>query len=96
MTRGGEPTETADLFIVSSLRPGCRLPGVAPLGISVPMMSGVERDRVLHLYDDGVDAFAAAAGDLSADDWDRVACGEWTATHLARHVLAVAGGTTTG
>jgi uncharacterized protein (TIGR03083 family) len=55
------------------------------------MMSGVERDRVLHLYDDGVDAFAAAAGDLSADDWERVACGEWTATDLVRHVLAVAG-----
>jgi len=45
---------------------------------------------VLRLYDEGVDAFVAAAGALGPGDWSRVACGDWTASDLARHVLAVA------
>jgi len=54
-------------------------------------MPGVPRDSVLRLYDEGVHDFAAAADGLSAEGWDQLACGEWTATDLARHVLAVAG-----
>ncbi len=54
-------------------------------------MPGVPRDTVLNLYDEGVDAFAALARTLGPDAWGRVACGEWTAQELARHVLAVAG-----
>ncbi len=53
-------------------------------------MPGVPRDTVLRLYDEGVDAFAAAAGALGPGGWGRAACGEWTASDLARHVLAVA------
>jgi uncharacterized protein (TIGR03083 family) len=53
-------------------------------------MPGVSRATVLRLYDEGVDAFAAAAGALGPDDWDRPACGAWAASDLARHVLAVA------
>ena len=44
---------------------------------------------MLRLYDEGVDAFAAAAGALGPGGWSRVACGDWTASDLARHVLAV-------
>jgi Mycothiol maleylpyruvate isomerase N-terminal domain len=51
----------------------------------------VPRDNVLHLYDEGVSAFEAAAAGLPPDGWDLTACGEWTAAELARHVLAAAG-----
>ena len=44
---------------------------------------------MLRLYDEGVDAFVAAAGALGPGGWSRVACGDWTASDLARHVLAV-------
>jgi hypothetical protein len=54
-------------------------------------MSGVPREEVLRLYDEGVDAVATLAGALTADGWERRACGEWTATQLTRHVAAVAG-----
>ena len=54
-------------------------------------MPRVPRDSVLHLYDEGVRAFEAAAAGLPPDGWDLTACGEWTAAELARHVLAVAG-----
>lgn len=53
-------------------------------------MSRVPLDTVLRLYDEGVDAIAAAAGAHSPNDWDRSVCGTWTATELSRHVLAVA------
>lgn len=46
---------------------------------------------MLRLYDEGVDAFARLAGALSGEDWDRAACGEWSAAVLTRHVAAVAG-----
>jgi uncharacterized protein (TIGR03083 family) len=58
--------------------------------ISVRAVPGVSPATVLRLYDEGVDAFAAAAGALGPGDWDRPACGSWTASDLARHVLAVA------
>jgi hypothetical protein len=51
----------------------------------------VPRDSVLHLYDEGVRAFEAAADGLSPDGWARTACGSWTAVELARHALAVVG-----
>jgi hypothetical protein len=54
-------------------------------------MLGVPRDRVLRLYDEGVDAFAGCTKGLDSDGWARAACGEWTAADLARHALAVAG-----
>ena len=55
-------------------------------------MPEVDRHDVLRLYDEGVDRFAALAGRLQPpDDWERPACGSWTAAELARHVLAVAG-----
>ena len=43
------------------------------------------------MFDEGVAAFVAEAGRLDADGWSRPACGEWTATELARHVLSVIG-----
>lgn len=46
---------------------------------------------MLRLYEEGVDAFSRLAGVLSGEDWDRTACGEWSATMLTRHVAAVAG-----
>ena len=54
-------------------------------------MTRIPREIVLSLYDEGVDAFAATAEGLTEAEWDGVACGEWTAVELARHVLAVAG-----
>ena len=53
-------------------------------------MPGVPPATVLRLYDEGVDALAAAAGALGTGGWGRPACGEWAASDLARHVLAVA------
>jgi uncharacterized protein (TIGR03083 family) len=54
-------------------------------------VSDVPKDEVLRLYDEGVDAFARLAGELSEEGWQRRACGEWSAAVLARHVAAVAG-----
>ena len=48
-------------------------------------------DEVLRLYDEGVDGFAGFAGGMTDDDWDRRACGEWSAVAVARHVASVAG-----
>jgi uncharacterized protein (TIGR03083 family) len=53
--------------------------------------SRVPADEVLAMFDEGVAAFVAEAGRLDADGWSRPACGEWTATELARHVLTVIG-----
>jgi len=53
-------------------------------------MPGVPPTTVLRLYDEGVDAFVAAAGALGPDEWHHPACGAWAASDLARHVLAVA------
>jgi hypothetical protein len=54
-------------------------------------VSEVPQDEVLRLYDEGVDAFARLAGELTGEDWDRAACGEWSAEGVTRHVAAVAG-----
>lgn len=54
-------------------------------------MSGVSRDQVLCLYDEGVDAFAWLGAALTEQGWERPACGRWSAAELTRHVAAVAG-----
>lgn len=46
---------------------------------------------MLLLYDEGVDAFARLAGELTGEEWARAACGEWSALVLTRHLAAVAG-----
>ena len=46
---------------------------------------------MLSLYDDGLTGFVAACDGLAPAEWEAVACGEWTVTDVARHVLAVAG-----
>ena len=51
--------------------------------------SRVPPDEVLEMFDDAVGAFVTEAGRV--DDWDRPACGNWTGTELARHVLSVIG-----
>ncbi len=51
-------------------------------------MSRAPRDSVVRLYDEGVDAFQAAADGLSPVGWTRTACGSWSVLQLARHVLA--------
>jgi hypothetical protein len=51
----------------------------------------VPHDEVLRLYGEGIDAFARLAGELTAEDWERRVCGEWSALVLTRHVAAVAG-----
>lgn len=54
-------------------------------------MSSVPQAEVLRLYHEGVDAFSGLAGACSGADWERRACGEWSALVLTRHVAAVAG-----
>ena len=54
-------------------------------------MPVVPREEVLRLYDEGVDAFAGVAGELTAAGWERPACGTWSAIVVTRHVAAVAG-----
>lgn len=55
------------------------------------MQSRVPADEVLNLFHEGVDAFGAEAARLDDSGWARPACGTWTATQLARHVLSVVG-----
>ena len=43
------------------------------------------------MFDEGVAAFVAETDRLDADGWSRPACGDWSATELARHVLSVIG-----
>jgi hypothetical protein len=57
----------------------------------MPGVPSVPRNEVLRLYDEGVDAFARFAGGMTGDDWDRRACGEWSAVVVTRHVATVAG-----
>jgi hypothetical protein len=49
----------------------------------------VERAAVLSAYGEGVRAIPAIVAGWSTDDWRRPACGSWTATDLAGHLLAV-------
>jgi Mycothiol maleylpyruvate isomerase N-terminal domain len=53
-------------------------------------VSEMPPDEVLRLYDEGVDALARWAGGLSDADWERPACGAWSAAVVVRHVAAVA------
>jgi hypothetical protein len=55
------------------------------------MRSRVPADEVLAMFREGVDAFCAEAARLDDVGWTKPACGEWSATELARHVLAVVG-----
>src|SRR4051812_37176470 len=55
------------------------------------MRSRVPAEEVLGLFREGVDAFCAEAARLDEAGWARPACGEWAATQLPRHVLAVVG-----
>jgi uncharacterized protein (TIGR03083 family) len=54
-------------------------------------VSELPQDDVLRLFDEGTEAFARLARALAGVDWDREACGEWSAAALTRHVAAVAG-----
>ena len=54
-------------------------------------MAQIPHESVRSLYDEGVEALVATADGLTPAVWEQAACGEWTATELARHVLAVAG-----
>jgi len=54
-------------------------------------VSEVPQDEVLRLYREGVDAFTRFARELSGEEWERRACGDWSAVVLTRHVAAVAG-----
>jgi uncharacterized protein (TIGR03083 family) len=55
------------------------------------MRSRVPAGEVLAMFGEGVDAFCSEAALLDGESWARPACGEWSATELARHVLAVVG-----
>ena len=50
----------------------------------------VSMAKVQEQYRQGVAGFVGVADSLDDDGWARLACGKWTATELARHVLAVA------
>jgi len=51
----------------------------------------VERVEVLALYEAGVSAVEQSTDSLTAAEWQRRACGAWTATDLAGHLICVAG-----
>jgi hypothetical protein len=53
-------------------------------------VAGPSRQLVVRLFDEGVDSFATLGTSLSPEDWERPACGSWSACQLARHVAAVA------
>ena len=59
--------------------------GEARIGHAVPM----EPETVLGLSDEGVAAVERTTATFTTDDWDRRACGEWTATDLAGHLVCV-------
>jgi hypothetical protein len=55
-------------------------------------MARETQTTVMRLYDEGVDRFVTLTGRRQLpDEWERPACGEWTTTVLARHLLAVIG-----
>jgi uncharacterized protein (TIGR03083 family) len=49
----------------------------------------MNRVLVADVYRDGVAAVVSVAADLRDDTWGRPACGKWSASDTARHVLAV-------
>jgi uncharacterized protein (TIGR03083 family) len=48
-------------------------------------------EAVLTVYDDGVSALSTVAAALAEGDWERPACGDWSAAEVVRHVAAVVG-----
>ena len=50
---------------------------------------GQSRDEVQQLFRSGVDAAASVTSKFDADDWNRTACGTWTARETATHLLGV-------
>ena len=50
----------------------------------------MDRGAILALYEEGVGAVQGVVAGWSEDEWLRPACGEWTATDLAGHLLCVA------
>jgi hypothetical protein len=51
----------------------------------------VERVEILDLYEAGVSAVEQSTSPFTAVEWERRACGAWTATDLAGHLICVAG-----
>jgi Mycothiol maleylpyruvate isomerase N-terminal domain len=51
----------------------------------------VERVEVLDLYEAGVSAVEQSVASFTDGEWQRRACGAWTATDLAGHLICVAG-----
>ena len=51
----------------------------------------VDADALRRVYLDGVVGVERAAASLTADQWAAPACGEWTATDVARHLVVVVG-----
>jgi uncharacterized protein (TIGR03083 family) len=51
----------------------------------------LERDAVRGLYAEGVLAIEACTATLTKEQWQRPACGTWTATDLAGHLVCVVG-----
>ncbi len=52
-------------------------------------MSSVQDDGVIALYTSGVDAVRVVTSRFDQAAWSELACGEWTATETARHLVAV-------
>lgn len=53
-------------------------------------MTALARDQVADVYRQGVTAVQTMGGRFEPGDWERLACGHWTGTDTARHLLAVA------
>jgi hypothetical protein len=49
----------------------------------------MEREDVLAMFADGVQAVRGAAAGWTCEDWARPACGHWTANDLAGHLLCM-------
>lgn len=54
-------------------------------------MRTLSRSEVRRLYLDGVAGVRAVTRDLTPQQWEMPACGAWTATQTARHLVSVAG-----
>lgn len=52
-------------------------------------MTPLSAERVVELFDEGVDAIADLAAERTDRSWHKTVVGEWSAHELARHLLAV-------
>jgi uncharacterized protein (TIGR03083 family) len=52
-------------------------------------MAHPKRAEVLEQYAAGVSAISQIASQFNADEWNRPACGDWSAADTVRHVLGV-------